>query len=85
MDNRATAEPERPIRTKNEDLLDRDRFVTRLCDALINRKTGLATGVTLGLTGDWGSGKSSILNLLHEKIEDEYHDALIMRFDPWLI
>jgi predicted KAP-like P-loop ATPase len=85
MHNLLIAGPERPIRTKSEDLLDRGRFVRRLCDAIINRQTRLATGVTLGVTGEWGSGKSSILHLLHECIDEQYSNAIVIRFDPWLI
>ncbi len=39
----------------------------------------------MGITGPWGSGKSSILNLLQERIKRECSDALVVRFDPWLI
>lgn len=77
-------EPERPIRSKSEDALDRGRFVTRLVDALVN-KAGQPTGVVVGLTGQWGSGKSSILNLLDEAIRERHRPAYVVRFDPWLV
>ena len=57
----------------------------RLMDALIDPRTRRATGVVIGITGEWGSGKSSILNLLSEAIKDRHTDALVVRFDPWLI
>ena len=81
------AAPERPITSFDEDELDRWGFVNRLCNALINPKTGRATGVVIGITGDWGSGKSSVLNLLEQRIkrQDKYPSALIVRFDPWLV
>ena len=81
------AAPERPITSFDEDELDRGGFVDRLCNALINPKTGRATGVVIGITGDWGSGKSSVLNLLEQRIkrQDKYPSALIVRFDPWLV
>ncbi len=81
------AAPERPIASADEDELDRGGLVDRLCSALINPKTDRATGVVIGITGDWGSGKSSVLNLLDARIkkQDKYPNALIVRFDPWLV
>src|SRR5271168_1006253 len=77
--------PERPIQSKAEDKLERGRFIERLAGALVNFETKKSTGVVVGITGSWGSGKSSLLNLLKEYIEDEYPDALVVRFDPWLV
>ena len=77
--------PERPIRSQEEDELSRGPFVRRLSDALINPDTKRSNGVVLGITGQWGSGKSSILNLLFNFIDHHYPDALIVRFDPWLV
>ena len=77
--------PERPIQSANEDKLERARFIERLASALVNPNTKKSTGVVVGITGSWGSGKSSLLNLLKERLEDQYPDALIVRFDPWLV
>jgi len=77
--------PERPIQSKNEDKLERARFVQRLAAALVNPETKKSTGVVVGITGAWGSGKSSLLNLLKEFLQDQYPDALVVRFDPWLV
>ena len=64
----ATGQPDRPIELMSEDALGREGFVGRLASALISRTTGKATGVVIGITGPWGSGKSSILNLLQERV-----------------
>ena len=77
--------PERPIQTKAEDKLERARFIERLASALINPETKKSTGVVVGITGPWGSGKSSLLNLLREHIQEKYPDALVVSFDPWLV
>jgi hypothetical protein len=77
--------PERPIASQKEDKLGRRDFVRRLMDALVSSKTKRATGIVVGITGEWGSGKSSILNLLSEQIKQGYPEALIVRFDPWLV
>jgi energy-coupling factor transporter ATP-binding protein EcfA2 len=77
--------PERPIQNKAEDKLERARFIERLASALINPETKKSTGVVVGITGPWGSGKSSLLNLLREHIQEKYPDALVISFDPWLV
>lgn len=77
--------PERPIQSVAEDQLHRLPFVSRLVDALISPVTGKANGVVIGVTGPWGSGKSSILNMLAEQIAIKYDGAHVVRFDPWLV
>jgi predicted KAP-like P-loop ATPase len=77
--------PERPIATATEDVLGRTAFVRRLNHALINAATRRSTGVVIGLAGRWGSGKSSILNLLEGDIKETYPGALVVRFNPWIV
>ena len=77
--------PERPIEQKADDFLDRGDFVERLARSLVAPDVR-STGIVIGLTGSWGSGKSSILNLLREHLRLQYPDAiLIVNFDPWLV
>jgi predicted KAP-like P-loop ATPase len=45
------------------------------------REAPLDEGFVLGLTGPWGSGKTTILNFLEETLESE---AVVVRFEPWL-
>lgn len=73
-----------PIIAESEDRLGRAGFVQRLVQALI-LPNGLSSGAVLGLTGEWGSGKSSILNLLEAAINNAHPEAIIVRFDPWLV
>lgn len=77
--------PERPIEEIAQDRLERMPFVRRLASALINTKTNKSSGVVIGITGQWGAGKSSILNLLRDYIKDTHKDAIVVSFDPWLI
>ncbi len=46
-------------------------------------KTERLLPVTIGLFGDWGSGKSSILKMVEKTYSDDT-DSLCLRFDGWL-
>ena len=74
---------ERPIRSSEEDILDRGTFVRRIAQALVSPNSNQATGSVIGICGEWGSGKSSVLSLLAEHLEKS--GALVVLFDPWLI
>ena len=76
---------ERPITSGKQDTLGRTSFIRRLTETLIDASTNKARGVVIGITGPWGSGKSSALNLLNEQIVEKYPDAVIVQFDAWLI
>ncbi|MEH6474695.1 MAG: KAP family NTPase, partial [Sneathiella sp.] len=79
------AQPDRAIRVAEDDELGRSPFIKRLVSALIDKRTKQSTGVVVGIVGEWGSGKSSILNMLDQEIRAEFSDALVVRFDPWLV
>jgi predicted KAP-like P-loop ATPase len=76
---------ERAIESLSEDALGRDSFVSRLSRVLISETTKKSSGTVVGLVGSWGSGKSSILNLLEEYIRASHPTAVVVRFNPWLI
>ena len=58
---------EDPIKSKNEDSLNRHEFVEALSQALLN--WDYSDSLVIALNGPWGSGKTSILNLIREKLE----------------
>jgi hypothetical protein len=68
---------DQPISDQREDRLKRHRFVEGVARRLVHE--GSATGITIGLVGPWGSGKSSILNLLAKHLDDI--GAIVVRFD----
>ncbi|MEV3924593.1 KAP family P-loop NTPase fold protein [Actinomadura coerulea] len=39
--------------------------------------------LTLGLLGDWGAGKSSLLKLTQQELEDEEDVYVVVPFSPW--
>lgn len=42
------------------------------------------TPSTIGVYGDWGSGKSSLMQMVEAKIKLEYNDTCCIRFNGWL-
>lgn len=77
--------PERPIVSKKQDRLGRHQFAVRICRALVDSATKKSTGVVVGVAGSWGSGKSSVLNLVAEHLRQAYPETLVVRFNPWLV
>jgi predicted KAP-like P-loop ATPase len=82
---------DRAIESEAADKLDRGPFVESLIRALIvddSDDSGQlirrrATGYVVGLTGKWGLGKSSVLNLLARKLESMNRVGVVI-FNPWL-
>ncbi len=82
---------DRPIDREIDDRLDRIPFVENLILALVRDEKDLSgrrvarrsTGVVVGLTGKWGSGKTSILNLVAERLKKTDHVA-VATLNPWL-
>lgn len=74
-----------PIAQKEDDCLDRAGIAYAISQALVVRNGGKwrARGTAVGLAGRWGSGKSSVLNLL-ENILSALQGVIVVRFDPWL-
>ncbi len=69
-----------PITKPEEDIFERKVFVNNLAND-INRWHGKGS-LVLALYGPWGTGKSSVLNLLKQYIENK-NAGEIIAFDPW--
>ncbi len=71
-----------PIGDLDQDRLGRRPFVERLAHFLGTR-TDPASFV-VGLYGPWGHGKTSILRLVKQELEDKYSEHLsVIEFNPW--
>lgn len=40
--------------------------------------------ISIGIFGNWGAGKSSLLKLIETKLEDNEQDYIVINFDAWL-
>jgi len=74
--------PDIPITTSSEDRLNRKLFAKSLANVLL--QSSFPTSFTVGLYGSWGSGKTSLLNMVIEQVESQSSDVIILRFNPWL-
>lgn len=76
-----------PIENENEDILDRKEFVNAVADSLINYQS--SDSLVVGLYGEWGSGKTSILNMVKNQIMsktaelDQERRPIVFYFKPW--
>ena len=69
-----------PIADAAEDLLGRAQFASALADDI--RRAPGESGFVIGLTGPWGSGKTSVLKLVERELGE---DAIaVVSFNPWL-
>jgi predicted KAP-like P-loop ATPase len=71
---------DRPIRGRVEDRLGRAGFAEAL--ALEIATAPGDAGLVLALLGPWGTGKTSVLNMVAEVLEDR-PDVAVLRFNPW--
>ncbi len=74
---------EKPISSRSEDFLDRKNFSDNVSDAIVNYDDLNNSSLTIGLYGKWGSGKTSIVNMITEKLKSE-DDIIIFKFEPWI-
>lgn len=74
-----------PIKDSERDLIGRAPFAERLADIL--KSAAGPESLVIGLYGSWGSGKTSVINLveneLSRKDDDGKSDVSIVRFEPW--
>lgn len=74
-----------PIKAREQDLIGRIPFTERLADIL--KSAAGPESLVIGLYGPWGSGKTSVINLvenaLSRKYDDGKADVSVVRFEPW--
>lgn len=63
----------------DKDLLGFSIHASLIKDVVTNTKN---LPITVGLYGDWGSGKSSVLKIIENQLKDD-NDAIVIYFDGW--
>lgn len=78
-------ENDQPIISEEEDLLGRTQFAKQLADMLCNyanMQTERGDGIVIGIEGAWGSGKTSLFNLMESHLDTAQFK--VQRFNSWL-
>lgn len=70
---------EKPIKNKDEDKLKRTRFAFNVAKKINNYEYN--ESIAIGLMGSWGSGKSSIINIIENEIDKS--KLIVVNFNPW--
>jgi predicted KAP-like P-loop ATPase len=79
--------PDQPIESASEDLLGRALFAKSLGEAILSYKHN--TSVVTALYGRWGSGKSSVVNMVLEHVQGlaaalpNTERPIVIQFNPW--
>jgi len=73
-----------PIKDKLEDKLNRDGFAEALANVIKSWRD--KPSLVVGLFGDWGSGKTSLKNLVLKSIGHDKENGLhVVEFSPWQV
>ncbi len=81
QDRAARPKPDAPINDSSGDKLGRTAFADLLANDILTIAS--TDGFTIGIQGPWGSGKSSLLNLLANALNSTA-GIIVLRFNPWL-
>ena len=73
---------DRPIECREQDLLSRRFFADAIAEQA--RAVPAKHGFTIAVVGEWGSGKTSVLNMVSETLEADGAACAVVRFNPWL-
>src|SRR6185312_3409225 len=64
-----------------KDKLDRHRLASDIFDVIVD--TPLEWSVRVGVYGEWGSGKTTVLRFVQNIAQQEKNQYFFMRFNPW--
>lgn len=70
-----------PIKQSDKDLFNMGSLVSRIVNYITFTDVHDAA-FSMGIVGEWGDGKTSLMNLVEEKIKEEHKDFIIVHFSP---
>jgi uncharacterized protein YejL (UPF0352 family) len=84
ISNEPTLLDDAPITSKVEDRLKRSKFADRVAQRILSIPRG-SKSVAIGITGKWGTGKTSFINLINRSLFEHQtkDDRIIIEFNAW--
>lgn len=76
---RDTSKEDIPITNASEDLLGYSNYAKEIYQLIM--KTKNSESFSIGVLGNWGSGKTSFINLLFNELNTD--NNILIRFNPW--
>lgn len=75
---------DKDIKNSDDDILNRANFAKSLASNIQNyfERQDINNCLTIGVMGEWGSGKTSLLNMTEEYLKDSKIKSI--KFNPWL-
>lgn len=73
--------PDYPISDPSLDKLNRMTFSQRVAEVISSRYD--SDGIVIGIYGDWGEGKTTVLNFIEMSFKSD-ESIVCVRFNPWL-
>lgn len=73
--------PDQPIDQRKDDILNRSQFSDSLSNAI--KEWENKESLVISLNGKWGTGKTSIINLVKESLNQEERSPTLIIFNPW--
>lgn len=70
-----------PIKEADKDMFNMDNLVKRIVNYIAYTDVNDAA-FSMGLVGEWGDGKTSLMNFVEEKIRKDHKNFIIVRFNP---
>ena len=75
-----------PINNRDNDMYSYSRLAERIADCICSANAE-DSSFTIGISGSWGSGKTSLINLVESELSDRKSLRLnvpeVLRFNPW--
>ena len=71
--------PDNPITSEKFDLLRRNPLAERIATFFSQLKG--KESLVVGIEGEWGSGKTSFINLILNKVDETR--VMVVKFNPW--
>lgn len=72
-----------PISKSDEDLLNRKELAIDVCKRIQNT-ANKDTSFAIGVTSQWGNGKTSFLNLIERNLDFDKNKRVVIHYNPWL-